>query len=358
MNQIGNHSQLRGTGLKIILSFCITLFVSTSILANEISIVEPSTDALDQFLDEDISFNSIDTLSDVLDTDNQKYKKYRPKEFVRETPQTPERLYAVLNKFSPLYEIDSDKIIKNKEKLYVSAREVNYGGKWSYLYNKKGVIRYRTLTKNLAFIEEVLKIRSTIPGNELYAKRSRYHTVDKTIPLELHLIYRSETTDFQSLSMLSSSDVELAKSNSVSIKTYFNSLLPVDFGMVFDYQSGSVESSSESIVWNAITLGPTIKYDFYTKGNFHLNTQFAVKKSISFTATSELGDAEFSSLAWIAGVEGAYKTKYGSLSLGFETSFIKTSVKGELEDQASFSNTKETMRQNAITVGYQYTWML
>ena len=344
--------------MKIILSLYFSIFLSTSALANEIAIVEPSTDALDKFLDEDISFNSIDNLSDVLDTDNQKYKRYKPKEFIRETPQTPERLYAVLKKYSPLYDIDTDKIIKNKEKLYVSAREVHYGGKWSYLYNKKGAIRYRTLTTNLAFIEEVLKIRSEIPGNELYPKKSRYHTVDKTIPLEFHLLYRSETTDFQSLSMLSSTDVELAKSNSVSIKTYFNSLLPVDFGMVFDYQSGSVESSTESIVWNAISLGPTIKYDFYKTGNFQLNTQFAVKKSISFAATSELGSADFSSLAWIVGIEGAYKTKYGNLSLGFETSFIKTSVKGELQDQASFSNTKETMRQNALTVGYQYTWML
>ncbi|PIK14750.1 hypothetical protein [Halobacteriovorax sp. JY17] len=344
--------------MKIIVSFCISLLLSSASFANEIAIVEPSTDALDQFLDEDINFKSLDSLSDVLDTDDQKYKKYIPKEFIRKTPQTPTKLYAVLMKQSPIYEVNGEKVLKNKEKLFVSAREVFYGGKWSYIYNKKNEIKYKTLTKNLAFIEEVIKIRSTIPGNKIYPKKSRYHIVDRTIPVEFHLLYRSETTDFKSLNTLASSKLEAAKSNSISLKGYFNSLLPIDFGMAFDYQSGKAESDSESIIWKAISIGPTIKYDFFKTTNFNFNTQFAVKKSLSFNASSELGDAQLSSLAWIAGIEGVYKTNYGNLSLGFESSFIKTSIKGELQGQSSFSNEKESMNQNAFTVGYQYTWML
>lgn len=321
-------------------------------------IVEPSSDVLDQFLDDEISFQNVDDLSKILNTDNQKYKRYTIKEYVKETPTTPKVLYAVLRENSSLHHLNNKNIIKNSKKMYVNAREVYYGGKWSYLYDKDKEAKYKTLTKNLAFIEEVIKIRSTIAGNKIYPKKNRYNTVDKSIPLEMHLIYKSESTDFKSLNTLTTSELETARSNTVSIKTYFNSLLPIDLGLVFDYQSGIAENDFDSITWTSASLGPTIKYDFYRYGDFIFNTQFAVKKSLFLNANSETSTANFSSLAWQIGIEAAYKTKFGSFSLGLENSYIKTSVKGELQDQASFSNTKESMNQSAITVGYQYTWIL
>ncbi|WP_372654788.1 hypothetical protein [Halobacteriovorax sp.] len=343
--------------MKTALSFLFIL-LAVQISANDLIIVEPSNDVLDQFLDDDISFQNIDDLSKVLNTDKQKFKRYKIKEYIKEAPTTPKIQYAVLMKNSSLYKLDKDVIIKNPSKMYVSAREVLYGGKWSYIYDKKKNAKYRTLTKNLAFLEEVIKLRSTIAGNKIYPKKNKYHSVDRSIPVEMHFIYRSESTDFKTLNTLATDELETAKSNSLSIKSYFNSLLPIDLGLVFDYQSGIVESESDSITWSSISIGPTIKYDFYSYGDLVFNTQFAVKKSLLFNATSEFSSASYSSLAWQLGVEAAYKTKYGSFSLGIENSFIKTSIKGELQNQASFSNSKETINQSALTVGYQYTWIL
>ncbi|GEM_PF-4715187 len=343
--------------MKTALSFLFIL-LTLHVSANDLIIVEPSDDVLDQFLDEDISFQNVDNLSNVLDIDNQKYKRYKIKEYVKETPTTPKVLYAVLLKNSSLHHVDKNTTIKNPEKMYVSAREVFYGGKWSYIYDKKKNIKYKTLTKNLAFLEEVIKLRSTIAGNKIYPKKNKYHSVDRSIPVEMHFLYRSESTNFESLNYLATDELDTARSNTLSIKSYFNSLLPIDLGLVFDYQTGIVESESDSIVWSSMSIGPTIKYDFYRYGDLVFNTQFAVKKSLFFNATSEYTSASYSALAWQLGIEAAYKTKFGSFSLGLENSFIKTSVKGELQDQASFSNTKETMNQSALTVGYQYTWIL
>lgn len=321
-------------------------------------IVEPSNDVLDKFLDDDINFQGVDSLSNLLDGDSKKFKRYTPKEFVRESPITPAKLYAVLQKESPLYKIENDKIIKNSKKIYVKAREVYYGGKWSYIYNKNGEVKYKTETKNLAFIEEVINLRSKIAGNEIYPPKSRYNIIDSTIPFEFHIVYKSESSNFKGLNTITQNELESSKSSSIGIKGYFNSLLPIDFGLALDYQAGEAQNNNESVIWKSISIGPTIKYDFLKLENFSFNTQFAVKKSLVFNASSELSDAQFSSLAWQIGVEAVYHTNYGNLSLGFDNSFIKTSVKGELNEQTSFNNEKETSNQNAITLGYQYTWML
>jgi len=355
---IGNHILQREIGLKTIISIFIMALSISNTFANDIVIVEPSTDVLDQFLDEDISFQNLDSLSDVLNIDNQKYKKYKPKEFIRQSPTTPKKLYAVLKKESHLHSLESEKVISNPEKIYVNAREVYYGGKWSYIYNKDNKEKYKTLTKNLVFIEEVIKLRPTIPGNETYPMQSKYNIVDSNIPFEFHILYRNESTNYSSFNILTNDSLETAASNSLSLKGYFNSLLPIDIGFVFDFQTGKAEGESDSVTWKSFSIGPTIKYDFYKTGNFTFNTQFAVKKSLFFSATSSESEANFSSLSWQAGLESVYHTKYGNISLGFDRSFIRTSTKGELPGQSSFSNEKETMAQNAFTIGYQYTWML
>jgi len=322
-------------------------------------IVDPGTDILDKFLDEEIDFQSIDSLSNKISTFDKRYKKYKPKEFVRNSPDSPVKFYAVLRESSELIKIGKGKNFFNKRKVYVNAREIYYGGKWSYIYNKKGEVKYKTLTGNLSSIEKIISLRSKISGDKVYPPKTRLHTSDKKFPLETHFLYRMETSDLGTIATTMDIDSASATSNSFSFKTYYDSFLPIDFGLVMDYQTGQFSSvDSTATTWRALYFGPTIKYIFLETNNFKFNSQLAVKKSLSFNATSADGSASFSSLLWQIGIEGVYKTSIGNFSIGLESSFIRTSLKGELPDQETFNNQKSTMQQNAIAIGYQYTWNL
>ncbi|OUR98754.1 hypothetical protein A9Q84_04905 [Halobacteriovorax marinus] len=337
----------------------ILIFLSLNSIAADV-IVEPSNDPLDVFLDEEeVSFQSIDSLSKKLSTFDQRYKKYTPKEFVRITPDSPVKFYAVLKERSQLVKLESSKVFFSKRKVYVSAREIYYGGNWSYIYNKKGEIKYKTLTRNLSSVEKIITLRSNISAEKTFPPKTRLHTSDKVFPLESHFLYRRESSDLGAIATALDKDSGAATSNSFSFKFYYDSFLPLDFGLVMDYQIGQISSEDGNTAnWQAFYFGPTIKYDFLETSNFKFNSQFAVKKSLRFNASSDGDSVNYSALLWQVGLEAIYKTRIGNFSIGYESSFIRSSVKGELSEQETFNNEKTTMQQNAISIGYQYTWNL
>ncbi len=128
---------------------------------------------------------------------------------------------------------------------------------------------------------------------------------------------------------------------------------------MFDYQVGSLNfGDSDEATWSAAYLGPALKWTFYDRGSFALNTQLAIKKSLFFNTLIDSESASFSNLLWQVGLEAIYKTRYGNLSIGYESSFIRSSVKGELPDRTPIQSEKETMFQHSLAVGYQFTWNL
>jgi hypothetical protein len=338
---------VRGSSLKIIISLFIILFGFTSF-----------GDELDDFLDEDVSFETIDSLTDKVDLSEKKYRKYKPKEYVRVDPQSPVKFYAALEENSKLVNLKSGEIFYNERKLYVQAREIYYGGKWSYLISKSGQIKYKTHTTNLKSVEDVIELRSNLEANKVYPPKTSNHSSDKTLPIETHLIYRSETSNLEYIGNNLGYSEGNANSNTLSTKIFFLSFLPVDFGVVFDYQIGTLNFEDSDSSWSAAYLGPAIKWNFYDRGSFGLNTQLAIKKSLFFNTSVDGENVNFSNLLWQASIEGVYKTQYGNFSLGLESSFIRSSVKGELPERTPIQIEKETMIQNSIAVGYQFTWNL
>ena len=357
MKVTGKHSYLQGAGLKVIISI-LFIFYSSFSYSNEV-IIDPQFDELDEFLEEDLNFISIDSLGDKIDISEKKYRKYKPKEFIRVDPLTPEKYLASLEKGSKMINLKSDKVFFNDRKLYVKAREVYYGGKWSYLISKNGEINYKTHTTNLTSVETVVELRSKIPASKVYPPKTSNHTSDKVFPINSHFLYRSDSSNLNYVGKNLGYTEGNANSNTLSFKMYYESFLPIDFGIVFDYQFGvlNFEDSEESL-WNALYIGPTMKYTFIDRGSFAMNTQLAVKKSLLFNVNNNGENVQFSTLLWQIGLEAIYKTDIGNFSIGYDSSFIRSSVKSELPNREPIQSEKETMNQNSISVGYQFTWNL
>jgi hypothetical protein len=322
-------------------------------------IIDPSTDELDEFLEEDMNFSSIDTLGEEIDISDKKYRKYKPKEFIRIDPQTPEKFLASLQKGSKIINIKDDKVFFNDRKLYVNAREVYYGGRWSYLLSKNGEIKFKTYTTNLTSVESVIKIRSKIPASKTYPPKTSNHTFDKVFPINSHFIYRTDTSNLNYVGQNLGYSEGNSNANTLSFKAYYESFLPIDFGIVFDYQFGILNfEDAEESNWNALYIGPTLRYTFIDRGSFAMNTQVAIKKSLLFNVNDNGENVHFSSLLWQIGLEAVYKTSIGNFSIGYDSSFIRNSVKSELPNREPIQVEKETMNQNSISLGYQFTWNL
>ena len=343
--------------MKVILSILFILYSSFS-YSNEV-FIDPPIDELDEFLEEDMNFTSIDSLGEEIDISDKKYRKYKPKEYVRVDPLTPTKYLASLEKGSKLINLESDKIFFNDKKLYVNAREVYYGGKWSYLISKDGEIKFKTHTTNLTSVEDVINLRTQIPATKVYPPKTSNHTSDKKFPINSHFLYRTDSSNLDYVGKNFGYSEGNANSNTLSLKMYYESFLPIDFGIVFDYQFGVLNfEDSEESNWNALYIGPTLKYTFYDRGSFAINTQLAVKKSLLFNVNNDGESISFSTLLWQIGLEAVYKTEMGNFSIGYDSSFIRSSVNSELPEQEPIESEKETMNQNSISVGYQFTWNL
>ena len=340
------------------------------VFADEVMIDEPLDNEVDRFLDDDsISldssmFQTIDVLSELDNVNNavvlplKKKKRFKSSEQMR-----PKKFRAALRKKSILENISTGKALTNRDKIYVTAQEVYIEGKYSYIFDKKGVARFSTLTSNLESVEEELQLHPKIDASTSYVKTENYRATDKVIYLEHHLSISQDYFNVSGLSKTLNREEESATASSLEYRLFHKSFLPLHFGVAAQLQQGSFEqiNNTEAPNWSALYLGPLLRYQAYSSYHYNFNFIAGFKRSFYYNVNTDNGSYNFSNTLWNLEMEGVYKTRYGHLSLSLgrvtQSQSFKPSQLSD-SDNLSLNNEKQELSATTLSVGYQYEFSL
>jgi len=341
--------------LKLIL-----LFLSLNIQAEVV--VPDSSDSLDEFLDESPTpidsslFREVDIIETHVKQGNDNYIPLALKNEKINLEKPPEKYKAILKKGSTLTNVKTGQEFFIDKDLYVIARQKFHGGQFSYIYNKKQKISYKTKTKNLTSVENDIIIHPEVDATIVNLKKTSFNTTDSTLVLDnslaLGFLSFSSQPALETVGLIGNS----ATGTSFFTRSLIKSSLPLRFGLEAQYLSAQAtnEFNESTASWTSFYLGPVLKYPFYQSGKWAMSSLFSVKKSLLYSLTTNDNSYSFSSVSWNLQFEIERQFTYGSLAMGLGYFNEKTSIKPQVEDNINISGNKTAANGLSVTVGYNF----
>lgn len=314
--------------------------------------------AEDDFLSERLSkeidssdFSAVDELADnekiieELSTREQYFSE-------RKKPWSPIPFRALLLKGTRLVDIKSGKVYFTSSDLYVLAQEETAGSQESYILNKDKIAKYRTFTNRLRSIETDVTLYPQIDPNKIYVDKLKYHSTDKTLEIESHLTFHIEALNTPFLADIYNGTQTTSTANRFQSKTYYNSALPVDFGLSFGYQEGLWNEVDNQVKWSSAFYGPSLRWQFAKWGKLHLNTKFGIEKSFRFEAIGPDSQTQFENLLYEWEIEGIYHSALGPFLFGWTLRNMTWKI-NNTDSELSFSTLKQEVVSTSFFAGYR-----
>lgn len=235
----------------------------------------------------------------------------------RKKPWSPIPFRALLVKGTRLVDIKTGKVYFTTSNLYVLAQEETNGSQVSYILNQEKIAKYKTFTRNLKSIERDVTLYPDIDPNKTYADKPRYQSNDEILELESHFSFHVESMTNSFFANLYNGTETTSTANRFQVKTYYNSKLPVDFGLSLGYQEGLWNEIDNRVKWTTGYFGPSLRWQFAKTGKFRFNAKVGVERSFQFKAIGANSQTTFSSLHYELELEAIYNSAIGPFLFGW-----------------------------------------
>ncbi|MBK26530.1 MAG: hypothetical protein CME70_21200 [Halobacteriovorax sp.] len=270
----------------------------------------------------------------------------------REKPWSPIPFRALLIKGTRLVDVKTGKVYFTSSDMYVYAQEETIGSQITYILNQEKEAKYKTFTKNLRSIERDIALYPEVDVNKSYLEKPKYHSTDKTLEIESHMTFHIETMKSIFFADLYNGTETLSTANRFQSKTFFNSVLPVDFGFSLGFQEGLWNDTDNQVKWSTGYFGPSLRWQFAKWGKARFNTKLGVERSFRFTAIGTSSRATFSSLTYDFELEAVYNSAIGPFLFGWTL----RNMTWQLEDTdtpLNIINNKKEITSTSIFAGYR-----
>ncbi len=270
----------------------------------------------------------------------------------REKPWSPIPFRALLLKGTRLVDIKTGKVYFTSSDIYVYAQEETNGSQVTFILNQEKVAKYKTFTRNLRSIERDISLYPEVDVNKSYLDKPKYHSTDKIMEIESHFSFHIETMKSIFFADLYSGTETLSTANRFQSKTFFNSVLPVDFGISLGFQKGLWNDTDNQVRWSTGYFGPSLRWQFAKWGKARFNTKLGIERSFGFTATGVSSRANYSSLLYEFELEAVYQSSIGPFLFGWTL----RNMSWQLEDTdtpLNIINNKIDITSTSIFAGYR-----
>lgn len=265
---------------------------------------------------------------------------------------------ALLKKGSIVVDSKTNKQLVVPKNIEVKAREREFGGKYSDIYTKDGVLKYHTLTSNLSSLEPDKKLAPQVDHLNVYDYSDDLIHYDKDIQLLSFFNYQLSFINTDYYAEVYRGTTTSAVENQFGTKVYFSHPnMFIDFGVAASIHRGFWGDNIGTITWNSLLIGPSIHTTLWEaeKGALHLH--LSAMKSLYHEATFDPDTTKFSTNLFKMEISQSYKTKLASFYLGGVIEFMQTSFKESTE----FINTqgkRDSMFGVGATIGIMKPWTL
>jgi hypothetical protein len=331
-------------------------FITLLLFLNNFSYAEES---IDNFLDDPSysdSFQEVDQVGNHIKSGNDNYHPLEPVKRTLNLEQPPSKYKAILKKGSLLTDMVSQKESYTQKDIYVITRQQFEGGQYSFIFNKKGELAYKTLTKNITSIENEIIIHPEVDAAYINPKKTSFNTIDSFLLLDnsvsVGLTTINSPQNLATIGLESGS----ASGTTFEFRSIAKSSLPVHFGVELEYLSakGFNESNEQVATWSSLNFGPVIKYPFYKYEGWDMSTLVSLHRSLSYSLVTDDNAFAFSSSTWKLQLLGEKDYQYGALALGLAYFKEKSTIEPKFDESISITSAKNSTTGFSFTIGYNF----
>lgn len=271
----------------------------------------------------------------------------------REKPWSPIPFRALLLKGTRLIDLKSSKAYFTSSDIYVYAQEETAGSQLSYILTKDKVAKYKTYTKNLRSIEGDLTLYPKVNPNKVYIAKEKYYSIDPSLQVETHLTFHVEAISNPFFADIYGGTETLSTANRFQSKTYYNSLLPIDFGLSLGFQEGLWNETDNQVKWKMGSFGPSLRFQFAKWGKLKMNAKFGIETSFGFKAIGASSNNRFSSLLYEFELEASYDSPIGPILFGWGLRRMTWQLENA-DSVASFVDNQQEISSTSLFLGYRF----
>lgn len=301
----------------------------------------------------DGDFSTIDTLSE--NEEILQKRKWRPpvtKE--KRRINIPPKFTGYLKRGSILENINTGKTVFIEKPIFIHAREVSSEGQYSFVFTKKGEMKYRTHTSNITVIDPDLKLYPLVNPNVVYEKKQEFHSEEKSFPLQHALYYEVEAVGTNYYAQIYRGEAKTATATRISWVGYHNTDFNFDFGIMGNYQIGQWNDDVIGrVVWQAFFVGPVTRVSFWKSEKASHAFSFGIEKSLFHKSTKAPDKHSFSTLGLVMGLERVQQTFIGPIKFGATFRRYRQSIKDSTEFLAN-TFPRSTSTSLGFNIGYQW----
>jgi hypothetical protein len=271
----------------------------------------------------------------------------------------PKAFKAYLKRNSVIYKIDNDKqVFRVKRQLFILAEEKVYGGQYAFIYNNKGKLVYRTLTRNLVDVTKDLNLNPNLPSHEDFAAQSQLLTTNKSLRIENSFYIKLDTLSLDYYNDLFDTEGLVGTAERYEYRVFPKWDFAIDFGLTLSKEIGiSFDSDNNQLFWSSYHFGPAIKHVISENDTRKWEIYLSFQKSFNYTATHPAADFTMTVNSVELELLWKRKTKWGVFILGgnYRQQYMSLDAKVILIDRPP---SRATISALGLSLGYEFSFNL
>lgn len=228
-----------------------------------------------------------------------------------------------------------------------------------YVYNKKGELTYTVQPQYISEISEDIRVYPKVNAEVIYPPRSTLKNVDETFNFNTQLNIHISSLDTEAFSSFYQPEDSSANLTRFELRSVYQSLLPVNFGITTSFQYGTwFDTNSNKVTMKNFSVGPILEYSFYQKENLNVKAILSGEFSPLYQTSSIASKEDYSSLIFQIGAEANYLTTLGIFNFGVNYRKQDLNINSSTLSGSGVANEDISLSNLGLTVGYILNWTL
>lgn len=226
------------------------------------------------------------------------------------------------------------------------------------VFDKNGVAQYQVTPEGIVEIEEDIKILPNINAQKSYPPKNSFKAENSVALLDTQLSFHFDNLNVSNLNTIYNDRASIVLATRSEVRALYVSSLPIEFGLVLNYQSAHWESVNEKIALSILSLGPQFKYRVYQIEDFNIFTLFDAEIAPLYQATTSLYTDKFSATLLDIGIENEWHNSLGTFSFGTHYRRHEIALSRSNRPDLTLLPKEFSLSSLGFMIGYKIEWNL
>ena len=277
------------------------------------------------------------------------------------TETKPYRVY--LKPGTILTRLSDKQELKIEHGIYANILEVSANRRDQFIvYDKAGKPLYETSAEGIVEIANDIRLLPDVNAEISYPPPSTMKANNKYAFFDTQFNIHFDLLQTSAFNNIYDQDLGNTIGNRYELRTFYNSELPVNFGLAMNYEALYWDNNFEKMTMTMFSLGPHFQHYIYEENQMAISliggAEYApVYKTVYTTETSKNTD-KYTAVLFDIGAEVLWDTRFGKWNLGGHYRRHDLTLNTSNRDDINPVPENIVINSIGVMVGYKYEWDL